>query len=116
MASRQCVYTSEEVLDEAFADGDSEYDENKEEGDSYDPNSSEESLEEENVNDHEEEPSEDEDIFKPQFILVYTVAMILLHKTIYIGHFYCKNPSWPPVSWVSIPGREGVKRASNTNP
>ena len=32
------------------------------------------------MNDHEEEPSEDEDIFKPQFILVYTGEMILLHK------------------------------------
>ena len=67
MASGQRVYTSEEVLGEVFADADSEYDISDESG-SYDPSSSEQSSEEENVNDHKEEPSQDEDNFESQLI------------------------------------------------
>ena len=49
MASHPCMYTSDEVPDEICADADSEYDENSEESDSYNPSGSEESSEEENA-------------------------------------------------------------------
>ena len=68
MASRQRVYTSEDVLDEVFADTDSKYDENSKESVLDDPSSSEGLSEEENANENEEEPSKDEDNFKPQLI------------------------------------------------
>ena len=60
MASRPRVYTRQEVVDEVFADQDSEYDENSDESDSYDPSSSEESSEEEIADENDGEPSEDE--------------------------------------------------------
>lgn len=58
MASRPRVYISDEVLDEFFADADSEYDENNTESDSYDPRGSEDSSVEENDDKEDGEASE----------------------------------------------------------
>ena len=68
MASRQRVYTSDEVLDEVFADADSEYDENSDDSDFYDPSSSGESPDEENAGENDGEASEEDDSYQPQLI------------------------------------------------